>query len=75
MVDQEIETILNKATVFCKSLRNKDYLEIYYRKHLCKRLLLEKSANDESEKSMIEKLKVTSVIPFLFWANHETGFK
>ena len=36
-----------------------DIFERYYKQHLAKRLLLNKSVSDEFEKSMISKLKVS----------------
>lgn len=58
MSEQEIETILDKTMVLFRYLLEKDVFERYYKAHLAKRLLLQKSVSDDSEKNMISKLKV-----------------
>lgn len=58
MTEQEIETILDKTMVLFRYLLEKDVFERYYKSHLAKRLLLNKSVSDDSEKNMISKLKV-----------------
>lgn len=60
MSEQEIETILDKTMVLFRYLLEKDVFERYYKAHLAKRLLLNKSVSDDSEKNMISKLKVSS---------------
>lgn len=59
MSEQEIETILDKTMVLFRYLLEKDVFERYYKAHLAKRLLLNKSISDDSEKNMISKLKVS----------------
>lgn len=59
MTEQEIEGILDKTMVLFRFLQEKDVFERYYKQHLAKRLLLNKSVSDDSEKNMISKLKVT----------------
>ena len=63
MTEQEIELTLDKTMVLFRFLQEKDMFERYYKTHLCKRLLLQKSASDDSEKNMISKLKVSFVFP------------
>lgn len=63
MSEQEIETILDKTMVLFRYLLEKDVFERYYKAHLAKRLLLNKSVSDDSEKNMISKLKVSSLNP------------
>lgn len=58
MSEQEIETVLDKTMVLFRYLLEKDVFERYYKSHLAKRLLLNKSVSDDSEKNMISKLKV-----------------
>jgi len=53
----DAEVVLEKAMVLFKFLQEKDVFERYYKIHLSKRLLLDKSISDDSEKSMISKLK------------------
>ncbi|KAI6192410.1 CULLIN-2 domain-containing protein [Aphelenchoides bicaudatus] len=55
--DREIETNLDKAMVLFKFLEDKDVFERYYKQHLAKRLLFDRSASDDQERSMIGKLK------------------
>ena len=57
MSEQEIENVLDKSMVLFRYLQEKDVFERYYKQHLAKRLLLNKSVSDDSEKNMISKLK------------------
>lgn len=57
MTEQEIETLLDKTMVLFRYLQEKDLFERYYKQHLAKRLLMNKSMSDDSEKNMISKLK------------------
>ncbi|HEY6437003.1 MAG TPA: cullin family protein [Ignavibacteriaceae bacterium] len=57
MTEQEIEQVLDKTMVLFRYLQEKDVFETYYKQHLAKRLLLNKSVSDDSEKNMISKLK------------------
>lgn len=59
MSEQEIDHVLDKSMVLFRYLQEKDVFERYYKLHLAKRLLLNKSLSDDSEKNMISKLKVT----------------
>lgn len=62
MSEQEIETILDKTMVLFRFLLEKDVFERYYKTHLAKRLLLNKSVSDDFEKNMISKLKASLII-------------
>jgi cullin 3 len=55
--EQEIDIVLDKSMVLFRYLQEKDVFERYYKQHLAKRLLLNKSLSDDSEKNMITKLK------------------
>jgi len=55
--EQEVESILDKTMVLFRYLQEKDVFERYYKQHLAKRLLLNKSVSDDAEKNMISKLK------------------
>jgi cullin 3 len=55
--EMEIDDVLNKAMVMFRFLSEKDVFERYYKNHLAKRLLKQKSLSDDSEKSMIQKLR------------------
>lgn len=57
MTEQDIELVLDKTMVLFRFLQEKDMFERYYKQHLAKRLLLNKSVSDDSEKNMISKLK------------------
>ncbi|KAK2710616.1 hypothetical protein QYM36_011967, partial [Artemia franciscana] len=57
LTEQEIEIILDKTMVLFRYLQEKDMFERYYKQHLAKRLLLNKSLSYDSEKGMISKLK------------------
>ena len=57
MNEGEIETVLDKSLVLFRFLQEKDLFEKYYKQHLAKRLLFQKSLSDDAEKSMISKLK------------------
>ncbi|KAI1285963.1 Cullin-3 [Halotydeus destructor] len=57
MSEQDIEHVLDKTMVLFRYLQEKDVFERYYKQHLAKRLLLNKSVSDDSEKNMISKLK------------------
>ena len=59
MTEQDIENVLDKSMVLFRFLQEKDVFERYYKQHLAKRLLLNKSVSDDSEKNMISKLKVS----------------
>jgi cullin 3 len=68
MSEQEIEAVLDKAMVMFRFLQEKDVFERYYKQHLAKRLLLNKSVSDDCEKNMISKLKVTIQL-ITIWCN------
>ncbi|CAF0832286.1 unnamed protein product [Adineta steineri] len=55
--DLEVEIVLDKAMMLFRYLEEKDVFERYYKQHLAKRLLLNKSASDDAEKNMISRLK------------------
>eukprot|EP00794_Sanderia_malayensis_P011098 gene11098-12267_t len=55
--EQEIEAVLDRTMVLFRYLQEKDVFERYYKQHLAKRLLFNKSMSDDAEKNMISKLK------------------
>jgi len=55
--DAEVEQVLDKSMILFRFLQEKDAFEEYYKRHLARRLLNQKSASDDSEKMMISKLK------------------
>lgn len=66
MSEQDIELVLDKSMVLFRFLQEKDVFERYYKQHLAKRLLLNKSVSDDWEKNMISKLKVRTWIWYSF---------
>jgi cullin 3 len=56
--EAEVDVTLTKAIVLLRYLQDKDIFETYYKKHLCKRLLLSKSQSLDVEKQMITKMKI-----------------
>lgn len=59
LTEQEVESILDKAMVLFRFMQEKDVFERYYKQHLGRRLLSNKSVSDDSEKNMISKLKAS----------------
>ncbi|KAE8835863.1 hypothetical protein HRS9139_03961 [Pyrenophora teres f. teres] len=56
--ETEIDAVLEKAIVLLRYVQDKDLFERYYKKHLCRRLLMNKSISNEVEKQMISKMKI-----------------
>jgi cullin 3 len=56
--DDEVELILTRTITIFRYLSEKDLFERYYKSHLAKRLLQNKSVSDDAEKGMLSKLKV-----------------
>jgi cullin-4 len=55
--EQEMEAALDRSLVLFRHIQGQDAFEVYYKKYLARRLLLERSSNDEQERTMIRKLK------------------
>jgi cullin 3 len=53
----EIDEVLDKATTLLRYIQDKDMFERYYKKHLARRLLLNKSESTDVEKQMISRMK------------------
>lgn len=58
--------------VLFRFMQEKDVFERYYKQHLARRLLTNKSVSDDSEKNMISKLKVRQYLHTFFF--HKYGF-
>ena len=58
MRDEEVEDQLTKAVELFENINDKDLFIDLYRNQLARRLLDEKSANEDSERSMIAKIKL-----------------
>ncbi|CAI2167115.1 6046_t:CDS:10 [Funneliformis geosporum] len=57
MDDSEIEKTLDEVLVLFRYIQGKDIFEAFYKRDLAKRLLLNKSASFDYEKSMLSKLR------------------
>lgn len=55
--EEELEKLLDKIMVLFRFIHGKDVFEAFYKKDLAKRLLVDKSASIDAEKSMLCKLK------------------
>ncbi|GAA5808944.1 hypothetical protein MFLAVUS_002344 [Mucor flavus] len=55
--DDEIDDVLDKTIMLFRFLQDKDVFERYYKQHLAKRLLFNRSVSDDAERSMLSKLK------------------
>ena len=56
--EADLDHLLDRCMVLFRFLQEKDLFERYYKQHLAKRLLLNKTPSYDNEKSMISKLKV-----------------
>ncbi|KAJ1550943.1 Cullin-4A, partial [Nowakowskiella sp. JEL0078] len=56
--EAEVEIVLDKCLALFRFIQGKDVFEAFYKKDLAKRLLLNKSASIDSEKSMLNKLQI-----------------
>ncbi|SAM86043.1 related to cullin 4A [Ustilago bromivora] len=57
MTDQELEFTLDEALILFRYTHAKDMFEEFYKRHFAKRLLLNRSASSDAERSMLLKLK------------------
>ncbi|KAI7818099.1 cullin 4A [Gamsiella multidivaricata] len=55
--DEEMESTLERVLILFRYIQGKDVFEAFYKRDLAKRLLLNKSASFDAEKSMLSKLK------------------
>jgi cullin 3 len=55
---EEINEILQKAITLLRYVSDKDMFEVYYKKHLSRRLLTGKSVSAEAETLMVMKMKI-----------------
>jgi len=64
--EDEIDAVLDRAITLFRFIQEKDMFERYYKEHLSKRLLYNKSVSDDAERAMITKLKVVIFCWFFF---------
>lgn len=57
MTDNELEATFRNVLILFRYCQGKDIFEAFYKKDFAKRLLLNKSASSDAEKSMLLKLK------------------
>lgn len=57
MTDDELEKTFRNVLILFRYCQGKDIFEAFYKKDFAKRLLLNKSASSDAEKSMLLKLK------------------
>ncbi|KAI8802568.1 Cullin [Cladochytrium replicatum] len=57
VTEDEVEATLDRCLVLFRYIQGKDVFEAFYKTDLAKRLLLNRSASVDSEKSMLSKLK------------------
>ncbi|KAJ0432983.1 putative cullin protein, neddylation [Helianthus annuus] len=55
--EEDVEVVLDKVMMLFRYLQEKDIFEKYYKQHLAKRLLFNKSVSEDAERSLILKLK------------------
>ena len=53
-----MDSVLDKTITLFRFLCDKDVFERYYKQHLAKRLLFNRSVSDDAERGMLGKLKV-----------------
>jgi cullin 3 len=56
--DAEVDIVLDKAITLLRYISDKDMFERYYKKHLSRRLLMQKSISMDVEKQMTGKMKL-----------------
>lgn len=57
-----MDDVLDKTITLFRFLQDKDVFERYYKQHLAKRLLLNRSVSDDAERGMLSKLKVIAIV-------------
>ncbi|KAG8811018.1 Cullin-3, partial [Serendipita sp. 399] len=62
--DDEIDQVLDKTITLFRFLTDKDTFERYYKTHLARRLLFNRSVSDDAERGMLAKLKVECGVQF-----------
>jgi cullin-4 len=64
-----MESTLDRVLVLFRYIQGKDVFEAFYKRDLAKRLLLNKSASFDAEKSMLSKLKAGTLrlLYFVGW--------
>lgn len=56
--EAEVDALLDNGILLLQYLANKDSFEIYYKRHMAKRLLMKKSVSREMERQLLSKMKM-----------------
>ena len=56
--ESEIDALVEKGIILLRYIQDKDLFEVYYKKHLARRLILKKSASMETERHVLVKMKM-----------------
>ena len=56
--ENEVDALLDKGITLLRYIQDKDMFERYYKKHLCKRLLMKRSVSEDAERQMVSKMKM-----------------
>ncbi|XP_012514580.1 PREDICTED: cullin-5 [Propithecus coquereli] len=70
LTSEEIEAKLKEVLLVLKYVQNKDVFMRYHKAHLTRRLILDISADSEIEENMVEWLRVTYPVLFIFNCIH-----
>ncbi|KAG9015626.1 Cullin-3 [Tulasnella sp. 427] len=62
--DQDVDIVLEKTITVFRYISERDVFERYYKGHLAKRLLQNRSVSDDAERGMLAKLKVECGVQF-----------
>lgn len=62
--DQDVDAVLEKTITVFRYISERDVFERYYKGHLAKRLLQNRSVSDDAERGMLAKLKVECGVQF-----------
>lgn len=64
--EAEVDALIDRTISIFRFISDKDVFERYYKAHLAKRLLQSRATDDEAERGMIGKLKVSASTPIPF---------
>jgi len=56
--EEEVDAVLDKAIILLRYIQDKDMFEMYYKRHLCRRLLMQKSLSIDTERAMVSRMKL-----------------
>ena len=56
--ENEVDLVLDKGITLLRYIQDKDMFELYYKKHLSRRLLMKRSVSMDAERQMISKMKM-----------------